>query len=133
VQQAAATHTSAPAAQQKSAPHAVVSGGHTHAQSANTSSPEQNVAGSTHAPSQSSNPWSQAMPQLAPSQVAAPFAGAGHGVHAVPQCAGSASLTHASAHPWNPSAQTTAHAPASQTAVALAGGAGQAASHPPQC
>ena len=54
----------------------------------------------THCPEQRWKPLLHAMPQLAPLQVAVPFATVGHAVHEVPQVAGLALEAHAFPHAW---------------------------------
>jgi hypothetical protein len=71
------------------------------------------------------------MPQLAPSQVAAPFATAGQGAHAAPQVLTEALLTHAPPHRWKPGLQATPQLVPSQVATPFVG-AGHAVHEPPQ-
>jgi hypothetical protein len=86
----------------------------------------------THTAPHGSNPVLQEKPQLVPSQVAAPFAGAvGHAVHAVPQLATLLLLAHTPVHRWNPALHESPHEVPSQLAVPL-GSLGQAVHAVPQ-
>jgi hypothetical protein len=74
----------------------------------------------------------QEKPQLVPSQVATPFAGAvGQAVHPAPQLLTLLLLAHTPVHRWNPALHEIPHESPSQLAVPL-GSLGQAAHVVPQ-
>jgi hypothetical protein len=76
---------------------------------------------------------SQAMPHDVPSQVAVPFAGAGHAVHDDgPQLDTAMLLTQAPPQSWNPVMHVKPQEMPSQVATALGGGGGQAMHDGPQ-
>ena len=64
----------------------------------------------------------QLTPQLLPSQVATPLAGAGQAVQEVPQLLVLVFVRHAVPHKWEPELHVKPHVPLVQVAVALAGG-----------
>ena len=63
----------------------------------------------TQSAPQACEPALQLWPQVAPLQVAVPFDGGVHGVHAPPQVATSRLLTQAPPQRWRPDAQATPH------------------------
>jgi hypothetical protein len=68
-------------------------------------------------PAHSCLPAGHAPPQRPPLQVAVPPAGAGQGVHELPQVAGSLSLTQRPSHRCEPGLQVTVHVPDTHAAA----------------
>jgi hypothetical protein len=74
-----------------------------------------------HAAALLKKPSAQRMSHEAARQIAAPFAGSGHGVQLAPHEAGLESGTHAPSQLWNPRTQGYEHSPERHLATLLAG------------
>ena len=66
-------------------------------------------------------PWLQAIPQVMPSHVAMPFAGAGQGTHDWPHVFVERSFAQSAPHLCDPPAHSNSHVPLLQVAVASEG------------
>jgi hypothetical protein len=76
---------------------------------------------SPQSPSPSQHPGIGSRPHVVPSQVAGLQFESGHGVQAVPQCAGSPSLTQLPPQSWKPSVHAKPQVLLVQVAVAFGG------------